>query len=321
MASLSLLKAGTPPRLAPVSASVEAPLIYQPYFKDEQRAQLDPRCTPLDGRFNTGPSTREYELFQHILRQHEANGFRPDQFWGLVSSKFEGKSPVPLETFLAEAAQAQAHGYDCYVLNPMIGNAAIFINVWEQGVVCGHTGMSLVHQFLAERGFPVNNLEGPDTFAFCNYVCGNLKFWSSYFLVVGNALDALEAEAEKGTPVGLAYRGSGDYWRDKQATMRPFIAERLLSVYLSLAKSSGAINVAYHAPTEREFDYKFGVRLASVLHPLHVLKTEAVADMQPTTAKTWLQRRSVILEENPALVWQMDDPPSWMPVAHKTARA
>lgn len=312
MASLQLLSPHVRSRPMPLSAAIEAPLVYQPYFSEEQRAQLSPDCAQLDGRFNVATNSREYELFQHLMDRHLRERLSSERFWGLVSSKFDQKSPVPIGTFLSAAQAAQDNGYDAYVLNPMIGNAAIFIDVWEQGVLCGHRGLDQICALLTARGYPSNILQVQE-FAFCNYFCGNLRFWTSYFNFMSNVLDLFEAEARARTPVGLIYAGSAGYRRDPTATMRPFIVERLLSCFLTIAVRSDALKIACYQPTDRDFNYKFGPRIASALVPLYRLKAEAVERADEAMAKAWLMQRSAIVKNNPAPVWELDDPPAWIP--------
>lgn len=297
------------------SANPGAPVIYQPYFSEAQKGELSPACRPLDASFNTANGTREYELFQHLMKRHQTSGFPAGRFWGLVSSKLSLKAPISVETFVTEAGGAQSAGYDCYVLNPMIGNAAIYANVWEQGVHCGHKGMDRVAVFLMEQGYRTNVVEGQDTFAFCNYVCGNAKFWTAYFAFVSAALSLLDAEAEKGTDVGKAYSGGAGYTRDASATMRPFVIERLLSTFLFSARLAGQIKIHAYKPNRRDFEFKFGNRMGSVLFGLHELKEQAVESKDRAHFDTWHAGRAKILENNPLPVWQLDDPPSWMPVA------
>lgn len=314
--SIQLMRRIETPAPVPPAATIGTPLLYQPYFSEAQRHDLSPACAHLDASFNTGTTAREFELFEHLNAKQTAAGFPADRFWGLVSSKFDQKSPVPITEFLKQAEAAQAAGYDGYVLNPMIGNAAIYANVWEQGVACGHRGMAEVQTFLHQRGYPVGILQGAESFAFCNYMCGNTRFWANYFHLLNTIIAELEAEAERGSAIGSIYSGGASYQRDRTATMRPFILERLLTSYLTIAPLSGAIKIATYRASRDDFDYKFGPRIASRLYPLYDLKDRAVASGDDTLARAWFTERAPIVSQAAVLIWNLDDPPGWLPIDH-----
>lgn len=292
------------------------PQIYQPYFSDAQRAGLHALSTPLDAAFNASPQTREYELFKAVSLRHASEGFATDRFWGVVSSSFEMKSPVSFAAFFQNAAKAQDRGFDCFVVNPMIGNAAIYASVWEQALVGGHPGMEPVYAFLTAAGYPVNAVQGADTFAFCNYVVGNAKFWQAYFNFCEDVLARLDEEARRGTPAGQCFSGGSGYRRGGDVAMRVFVIERLLGCFLQVASQSGTLAVAFHRATPDDFELKFGRRVGPVLHALYGAKNAAVANGDINALKTWLEARQAIAGTNPRIVWELDDPPAWMPNPH-----
>lgn len=317
--AFQLPAAGSHKPMPKVAMADLGPKIYQPYFSAAQRDRLHPLAAPLDGSFNTGPSTREYELFRAVQKRHESEAFPADRFWGVVSASFESKSPIPFATFIAEARQAEADGYDCYLCNPMIGNAAIYASVWEQALAGGHPGMEPVFGFLNDTGYPVSAVQGAHTFAFCNYVCGNKKFWNGYFNFLEDALARLEDEAVRGTPAGICYAGGSGYRRGGDVAMRVFVIERLLGCYLQLASQSGVFAVASHCATAADFELKFGPRLASVLYPLYRTKNDAVEASDLDQLRLWFEARSAIASGNPRIVWELDDPPAWIPNPHAVA--
>lgn len=319
MPGLQLLPIKPVGTLKPLAVQAETPLVYQPYFNEQQRGELSPACEHLNAVFNTGTTAREYELFQHLHDRHRREQLPLDRFWGLVSRKFDLKSPIPVTEFLARANEAQNAGYDAFILNPMIGTATIHANVWEQGAAHGHPGMLEVQNFLQEKGFPVSIIQGEDSFTFCNYMCGNAHFWNNYFFLIENVLSLLEAEGDAGTPIGQIYRGGAAYSRDLNATMRPFVIERLLSCFLTIARNSGAVKVAMYAPTLEDFDYKFGPRLAAILHPMYELKNRATSTADGRIAQEWIRARELFQQAPPYLLWMLDDPPDWMPIAHRAA--
>jgi len=281
-------------------------VLYQPYIGEAQQQILNPEAIPFDISFNTAPDTREYELFAILHGFHNRIGFDERAFWGLISPRFEWKAARPFTYFLAEAQRAQAEGFDCYAFNPMIGNAAIYANVWEQG---GHEGMDKIVTFLGEAGLPMDGLQGASRFFFCNYVCGNQRFWNGYFDFCEKVLGALEEQLAHGTPAGLAYGGSGHYSKDATAKMRPFVIERLLGVYFEIAAPQG-LKVAHYTPTQADFEWKFGPRVGRTLRKLLAWKDVFLGLNDPAAFENWQSGRLPIARE-PHFVIFGDDPPGW----------
>jgi hypothetical protein len=293
-------------------ASSDAPVfIYQPYLADKDRGQIHEQALPFNIAFNTASDTREYELFRFLHTHHRRTAPDTDIFWGLVSSKFDLKAASTFPTFIKEATAARSGGADCYAYNPMLGLAAMYSNVWEQALMGGHPGMEKVFEHLAARGLAVAAPQNGASFFFCNYVCGNERFWAGYFQFCEHILADLEDQARLNTPAGQVYSGGASYSRDSAAKMRPFVIERLLGVYLNLASGLG-LKVAYHQPTLDEYEWKFGSRLGGLLHRLLASKEAFFATNDAAALEVWQDGRRPLIKE-PHLIWQMDDPPAWMP--------
>ncbi|MGE7370803.1 hypothetical protein ACQKKX_17320 [Neorhizobium sp. NPDC001467] len=286
-------------------------VIYQPYLNDAQKSQVHPQAVALDIGFNTAAASREYELFAHLRDRHAAEGFDDTAFWGLVSTKFELKSVSSFADFVAQAGQAHAEGADAYLYNPLIGCAAIYANVWEQAMLGGHPGMEPIFTYLNEKGFGAALPQAANRFFFCNYMCGNRAFWDGYFGFCEMVLGMLDDEARRGTTVGLAYAGQGHYGRDRNALMRPFVIERLLGLYLHSPMAQG-LKISTYIPHAGDFEWKFGPRLGRLLHRLYDLKQSFVARPDQQTIAAWQTARQPLVKQ-PQVIWQMDDPPAWMP--------
>lgn len=298
----------------PSSSSHEAVapvVIYQPYLNEVQLEQLHPQAVALDISFNTGAATREYELFAHLRDRHAAEGLDRATLWGLVSTKFEVKSVSSFSDFVGQAANARAQGADAYLYNPLIGCAAIYANVWEQALLGGHPGMEPVFQFLNQKGYGAALLQGEQHFFFCNYMCGNQTFWDGYFRFCETVLNMLEDEARRDTAVGRSYAGQANYGRDRNALMRPFVIERLLGLYLQSPIAQG-LAVRSYRPTLADFEWKFGIRMGRLLHRLYDLKQTFVSSRDQSAFRAWHEARQPLVKK-PHLIWQMDDPPGWMP--------
>jgi len=278
--------------------------IYQSFLGEEQRAWVASCAIPYDVAANTGPNQREYEVFKAVHAQAQGD---PEP-WGVVSWKFEHKSLVPLDAFAAYARPLLERGHDCVFINPMIGNEAVFLNVWEQGEIT-HRGMKAIYEFLRTITLaPAWAPMGAAQFAFCNYFVANRRFWTNYFSFVDYVLGRLQSEAEGDSAVGALYTGPANYARDPSLTMRPFIIERLFSSFAAIATPLRI--AAFPHPPER-YRAKFGDRLGGILHGLSALKNRAIAEDDKAALRRWHDLRAPLLQTPAArsLIFDCDDPP------------
>lgn len=280
--------------------------LYQPYFSEDEKNTLSSNVIPWDAGSNTENSTREYELFKQIAKEN----LETTEPWGLVSRKFTHKSLLAIEDFHHFIEQKFSEGYDCVFINPMIGIEALHLNVWQQGVQCGHAGLDKIIEFLeASLALPLNAPMDKNTFAFCNYFVAKPSFWSSYFSFVDKTIALLDQEVAKGSEVGAIYSGTGSYHRDGNITMKPFVIERLFSTFIQ-----------YHEFKVSSFNYgknfyevKFGGKFGEFLFQLSALKNTALQLKQENLLAAYDQIRFFIYS-NPtymASLSLLDDPPDF----------
>ena len=234
--------------------------LYQSYINEHQKSFLSSETIPLDASRNTEGNQREYELFKKIQKE---NPELATETWGVISWKFEHKCQIPITDFISFADNRIQNGYDCAFINPMIGNEALYINVWEQGIHSGHFGMDKIAQFLQKKIGPFFDCYmDKSIFSLCNYFAANSIFWKNYFAFVEQCISTLEAESSAGTEIGSIYSGTSHYARDEALSMKPFIIERLFSSFListNLKKTSYTYKIdQYHG--------KFGKRLGDFLY-------------------------------------------------------
>lgn len=275
--------------------------IYQPYLGEEQRRRLPSFVIPHDLTGNTANHQREYELFRRIAASRPAGSGA----WGLLSSKFELKTMIRVEEFAEFARHFLDQGASCAFINPMIGNAAIHLNVWEQWWVANDK-VSEACRFL-ETVAPIHSktLMGNATFAFCNYFVGTEAFWQGYFAYVEQFAAALEQELAAGSDVGTFYGSGGCYARNMEITARPFIIERLFSSYLSTHPEIP--RAAFPAPLEL-YQAKFGTRLGEVLHHIAAVKEQAAIHQDHAIMTEWAALRTEIFGAAMNIIWPLDDP-------------
>jgi hypothetical protein len=211
----------------------------------------------------------EYDLFKKINGDEN-----PDTPWGLISSKFSLKSHITINDFYKFALDEFDKSCDCVFTNPMIGNEALFLNVWEQGRTVGHQGIEKIYQHLIEVDF-VNKIDymGVESFAFCNYFIGNNKFWKSYFNYIDNILSHLNLQNLNNTEIGKIYNGPGNYHKNTSMTLKPFITERLFSSFISTATKEG-LEIKAFIPNELHYIEKFGENYGQLLFRLSNLKNK-----------------------------------------------
>lgn len=268
---------------------------------------VSPNAIPFDAQTNAGGSQREYELFKAVWSEQSPAHQEP---WGLVSWKFQHKSLISPAEFIEFSKIQFDSGADCVFINPMIGNEAIYFNVWEQGSDQGHKGLDKILAFLSQSMGPdISGPMGSSCFAFCNYFVANDRFWRSYFEFVEAALSNLDAEAIKKSEVGLIYAGPANYARDSEATMRPFIIERLFSSFVASSPSLNCINFEYE---ESHYRGKFGDQLGRFLHKLSAYKNAALNARDLTVLNLWNGvRLGILRSQAKSSIWHLDDPASF----------
>ncbi|HVX99178.1 MAG TPA: hypothetical protein VHA55_05245 [Pseudorhodoplanes sp.] len=247
--------------------------LFQAYLEDRQLRWVSDRAIPLDCSDNIGRDTREYELFKKIAGQKL---YGDSEYWGLISWKFEHKCQIPVADFADYCADRFAEGYDCTFINPMIGNEAFFMNVWEQGTYA-HRGMEQIALYLHRTlGYRTKRWMSRDCFAMCNYFVANEKFWTAYFAFVDAALQNLEREARQRSPIGMIYQGNAGYGMDPCVTMRPFVIERLLSTFLV---SDHGLKIASYPFSQSHYQKKFGRQMGDLMHELSTIKKAGLAQI------------------------------------------
>lgn len=278
--------------------------IYQAVPNNNKNKWISEIAIPLD--YSKLPPGIEYDLFKHVF----GNLLVDDECWGVVSWKFNIKSPVNLDTFHKFAMTEFKAGADCVLLNPMIANEAIYANPWEQGILCGHKGMEEVFKDLIDKKFltQIGVIE-KSRYSFCNYFVANNLFWNRYFNFVDPILQYLEKEASENTPVGLVYRGSAGYRKNIDMTMRPFIIERLLTSFLC---QNMDLKVSKYQFTTEDYIHKLGSVPGVYCKNLADLKNLAITNQDQAQLESWHNQRLKLLTDkdhmNLTVLFHMDDP-------------
>jgi hypothetical protein len=276
--------------------------IFQTYSGERQRSFLANGVIPYDYSRNQGT---EYEIFKDIV-ENAGSYLSGTDAWGVLSWKFEVKCHIGLQQFQERAEQLLKGGADCVFINPMIGAEAVFSNVWEQGVACGHTGIERMVPFLIEHLYmkPEHLFMPSDIFAFCNFFVARDKFWRRYFDFVDNVLADLETDARLGGAAGRLAEGPSHYIKNPSFSMRPFIVERLFSSFIP---QSGlevrGVNVGPEV-----YKAKFGSLLGNTLYRLSMLKNRPTVQDFGDRIRWERLSRQIIAGRSFINLMHLDDP-------------
>lgn len=202
--------------------------IHQIYYRDEQRALLDPAFIPYDNTTNERPEWREYQVFR---REFFRGACRGDAVTGYVSWKFGAKTKAKGECF--KRFIMSNPGHDVYFFNPPGLVRAAYGNVWLQGEH-HHPGLiEMTEAVLREAGRPLSLaslVHPPEATLFCNYWAGTSAFWERYIEFCEPVYEAIEHTIDP------HLRSRIDRRADKiiDACYRPFIMERLFTTLLAI---------------------------------------------------------------------------------------
>lgn len=198
--------------------------IYQSYYLEEQKRDLDPLFIPYDNIENSNPELRELPLWKKLLEKHRDS----DVHWGLLSWRWSQKTDVrPLQF---KEWILNNPGYDVYHLDPFAHLAGEFPNLWVQGEVW-HPGMlSFAQKLFYKLGIdmPVEQFRyRPDDFGTCNYFVGNSKFWVNYL----NFIDKCLGYCEEDESMSQYIYKDGQQYNGHFVPYFSFVIERLFSLH------------------------------------------------------------------------------------------
>lgn len=277
--------------------------LYQAFYADEHRKHLSSvvKAVNISGILNN--KTREYELFKKIYKNHE----NKKDAWGLISWKFDLKNVIKVEEFYQFASEQIGAGADCVFINPMIGNEAIFKNVWEQGLLAHKEMKKIVDYFQLRYGEKINGVMGSENFAFCNYFIAKPAFWEKYFDFIDKEMSDLYLMAQVDNELVKSVDGAAHYSRDADVSMNPFIIERLFSLFVSFNKNKFKIISFKH--DEKSYVKKFGERFGMYLWGLKNLKEIYLKSKDEKFYAQWLKIRNIGFKNRiNGVVAKMDDP-------------
>jgi hypothetical protein len=206
--------------------------IYQIYYNQATRAQLDPGFLPLDNMGNPRPDWSEYWPIRNFLL---ANALNENELYGFLSPSFQAKSHLT-SAHVTEFINANP-GHDVYSFSPLKQDSMCYLNVFEHGNRY-HPGMvELVDAFMRSIGVEVDYTDlvmDLRTTIFCNYFVAKPVFWEKWFAITERMFEITEEEKnDLGNKIGALT----DYRQKSPADMKVFIVERIASLILALDPS------------------------------------------------------------------------------------
>ncbi len=201
--------------------------IFQIYYSDETRAQVDPGFLPLD---NTGqrPDWYEYWPMRRFLRE---NTLDPECRYGFLSPKFiekTGLTAAKVHAFLDTVPD----DVDVVTFSPFFDQAAFFLNVFEHAAGC-HPGIAPALHGVVQLISPGLNIGeivmSSVQSVFCNYLVAKPAFWQEWLEKCELIFEAAEAgDTELGQQLNADVR-----YENQCAPAKTFIIERVAPLLLS----------------------------------------------------------------------------------------
>lgn len=156
--------------------------IYQIYYSEETKNQVDTSFHPLDNSSNLRPDWREYWPIRHFLLN---NHLENDVMYGFFSPKFKLKTK--LNGFEVNEYISGLEGeYDIVNFSPYYDLAVFYQNIFEQA--CSeHRDVKEKFNSCISKIFPEINISSltmnSGNTIFCNYFTAKKDFWIEWFYI------------------------------------------------------------------------------------------------------------------------------------------
>ena len=200
--------------------------IYQIYYSEQSRAEVDPGFLPLDNLQNERPDWREYwPMRRFLLNQPLA----PDRYYGFFSPRFRQKTGLTAAA-VHEFVRQQGDVPDVISFSPFFDQMAFPLNIVE---------MAASRHGCAEAFTQSAALVAPDfrmdrsvmtslDIIYCNFFVAKPRFWAEWLRVCEQLFEAAEQAL---TPLGEALNRFVMY-ETASAPAKVFIIERMASLLL-----------------------------------------------------------------------------------------
>jgi len=199
--------------------------VYQIYYDEESKRQLDSGFIPLDNSSNPKPDWYEFWVILNYLKN---NPLRDDAWYGFLSPRFVEKTGINAATLFAALGHAQDSA-NVGLFHAEWAQIAFFRNPFEQGDMW-HPGISELSQsFFNAIGMDVNVsglVSSSYNSVFSNYIVAKPVFWKKWLPIAEKFFAFVESDQ------GEQHRAETGHRRDV-APMKTFVQERIVSVILA----------------------------------------------------------------------------------------
>ncbi|MGD0463477.1 MAG: hypothetical protein ABSB74_13415 [Tepidisphaeraceae bacterium] len=201
--------------------------LYQIFYSEQTRRELDPDFIPLDNSSNARPDWREYWPIRNFLLN---NALIEDDFYGFFSPRFKAKTRLTaaqVKAFILEPGPEP----DVVIFSPMWDLSSLFQNVYEQAEMC-HPGTGTPMAAFFRRTRPDFNFDHWVTDSrntiFCNYFAAKPSFWRPWLKIGEELFDLAErGEGELAEQLNAVSNYGGDVRR------KVFVMERIATFLLT----------------------------------------------------------------------------------------
>jgi hypothetical protein len=207
---------------------VPEPKLYQIYYSDESRAQLDPGFIPLDNAANERPDWREYWPIRRFLR--ESHDLDPEAYYGFFSPKFGQKTGLDAAAARAFIEQHGA-GADVIAFSPYFDQMTFPLSIMEQAIGAHGECIDALQQCatLIAPGFQMaRSVTTTSNTIFCNFFAAKPGFWSEWLRQCERIFQIAE---ESLTPLGIELNRPVAHGA-APAPLKVFIIERVATLLL-----------------------------------------------------------------------------------------
>jgi hypothetical protein len=200
--------------------------IYQIFYSEQTRSELDPGFLPLDNLRNERPDWREYWPMRRFLLEQELDG---DRYYGFFSPKFRQKTGLTAAA-VHEFIREQDGAPDVISFSPFFDQMAYPLNIVELAAErhgCADTFARCAAVIAPTFRMESSVMSSLDTI-YCNFFVAKPRFWAEWL----RACERIFAEAEQAlTPLGEGLNRFVMY-ETASAPAKVFIMERIASLLL-----------------------------------------------------------------------------------------
>lgn len=205
--------------------------IYQIFYNEATRRQVDPGFIPLENQGNPRPDWREYWPIRNFFLQNVLN---EDDLYGFFSPNFFGKTQ--LQSQRVHRFIEDNPGNEVYTFTPFLQDSTCYLSMFEQGNRY-HPGMvPLMQAFLASIELDVDLSRLAMDFRstiYCNFLVAKPSFWSKWFAIT----ERLYEDVENGNSDFARRMNALTTYHKMPLDMKVFVMERIASLILALDHS------------------------------------------------------------------------------------